>query len=565
MNQFKKQLGFTLPIAILIVAVLIIAGGAGYYFYKTSQEQKEVNRKPEEPGKISEIKPLDETWNTYINHELGFSIKVPKEMMHYDGSCKWVEKEHSYRPKAAPVSVQVFEDIDNNIVYISSEYFYELAGKIEEVSGNRFTKCNKIINSLELLKKGSGGSNWEIVMRKVANDSELEQFIKERYGAGCGLGKKVPTEGAIKQEGVYSVGIDTGGARDIDEAMEIGCVVNYITVLKYFPARNRVISWDMGQAFTFSGLKDVVYDSEMFNSFRFLEMDETDNWNVYQNEEYGYEIKYPQDWKIVNVDWTVGREYVQFFSPLINNKYYFVLNFGARNKGDDTQISYQPNEDWELLKSLMRLGDKVEIGNVDVLTTEIVEKGKVHSILYSNRLGAGRVEISGLEIQANSGFIEGPQHLSASDVESIDLKNLPELKLANQILSTFEFIETKVLQEENEERGEIEIYPGALEIELPPNLAEEIRSDLSPDAKAMVYSSKDSIEKIKNWYESYFAKRGWKKIWEKIIEEHGFSLLWEKDGIGFLVNLIPSGEEKTTILLVTDKFGEFGAWGKIGQ
>ena len=43
MNQFKKQLGFTLPIAILIVAVLIIAGGAGYYFYKTSQEQKEIS------------------------------------------------------------------------------------------------------------------------------------------------------------------------------------------------------------------------------------------------------------------------------------------------------------------------------------------------------------------------------------------------------------------------------------------------------------------------------------------------------------------------------------------
>jgi len=172
-------------------------------------------------------------------------------------------------------------------------------------------------------------------------------------------------------------------------------------------------------------------------------LNETADWKTYWNEITGYELKYPKDWKIVNVDWTVGREYVQFLSPLINNKYYFVLNFGARNKGDNTQISYQPDEDWELLKSLMRLGNKVKIGNVDVLTTEIFEKGKVHSILYSNRLGAGRVEISGLEIQANSGFIEGPQHLSASDVESIDLKNLPELKLANQILSTFKFIERK--------------------------------------------------------------------------------------------------------------------------
>ena len=303
MNSFKKQLGFALPVAILIVVVLIIAGGAGYYFYKTSQEQKEVGRKPGEPEKTSEIKPLDETWSTYINYELGFSMKIPKEMFHGYGYCEWVDAEESYRWQEAVVPVKIFEDMDSNIVYISSEYFYELTGKIEGVSRNRFLKCNKIINSLGLLKKGGGGPNWEIVMRKVANDSELEQFIKERYGSGCGLGEKVPTEGAIKQEGVYSVGIDTGGARDIDEMMEIGCVVNYMTTLKYFPAKNRVISWNMGQDYTFRGPKDVEYDAEMFNSFRFIEIDETANWNVYQNEEYGFEVKYPEkkDWRVMEI------------------------------------------------------------------------------------------------------------------------------------------------------------------------------------------------------------------------------------------------------------------------
>lgn len=208
-------------------------------------------------------------------------------------------------------------------------------------------------------------------------------------------------------------------------------------------------------------------------------IDETADWEIYQNEEYGYELKYPKDWKkeIVSVDWATSREYVRFISPLINNKYSFVLNFGTRNKGDKTQISYQPDEDWELLKSSMRPGDKVKIGNVDVLTTEIVEKGKVNSILYSNRLGAGRIEISGLEIQADSGVIEGSQHLSASDVESIDFKNLLESKLANRILSTFKFIEPEEVDEET---------PGVEAPKLPaPEEVEEEEEAVAPNTPVM--------------------------------------------------------------------------------
>jgi len=36
MNPFKRQSGFALPLVILIAVILIAAGGAGYYFYKTS-------------------------------------------------------------------------------------------------------------------------------------------------------------------------------------------------------------------------------------------------------------------------------------------------------------------------------------------------------------------------------------------------------------------------------------------------------------------------------------------------------------------------------------------------
>jgi hypothetical protein len=55
--------------------------------------------KVEEPAAVAtpvvvETRPsdtisLDETWNRYTNCQLGFSLKVPKTMVSYNGSCKW--------------------------------------------------------------------------------------------------------------------------------------------------------------------------------------------------------------------------------------------------------------------------------------------------------------------------------------------------------------------------------------------------------------------------------------------------------------------------------------------
>ena len=293
-NGVKKKI-----IIILIIVVLLVAGGVGYYLHKTSQEEKEKLEEKEAPGEKpeSELKSLSGTWNFYTNYKLGFSMKVPKEMLHGHGSCKWVDAEKSYRLKEALVPIKIYEDIDDNVVYISSEYFYELT----EARGEKY--CNKVINSLELIKESNYWPSWKIVVREVANDSELEQFIKERYGFGCGLGQKTPT----KQEGVYSVGIDTGGARDIDEAMEIGCVVNYRTVLKYLPAKNKVISWNLGQADTFSGREDVVYDAEMFNSFNFLVTEEESaDWKTYSNEKYGFSFAYPSNFRLTEGFYSSG-------------------------------------------------------------------------------------------------------------------------------------------------------------------------------------------------------------------------------------------------------------------
>jgi hypothetical protein len=50
------------------------------------------------------------------------------------------------------------------------------------------------------------------------------------------------------------------------------CLLNFGTVVKYYPADNKVIAWNTGQAFTFPGDVDysVTYDQEMVDSFAFI-------------------------------------------------------------------------------------------------------------------------------------------------------------------------------------------------------------------------------------------------------------------------------------------------------
>jgi len=222
---------------------------------------------PEEAAQPSEIVSLDETWNQYTNHQLGFSIKVPKTMVSFLGSCKWNEEngDHSYRPESAFVPVKIFEDAGS--VYIVAEYYHKLAGETTDDSGGGhfFAECNKVTNSLALLQDPDEFHEmWEFVVRDIQNDEELDAFIKSRYGSSCSLGEKT----ASAQDGVYDVSI-LGDGKDLEQTQ---CPLNYWAILKYDPQIGKVIAWNPGQAYTFAAALDysVVNDQEMIDSFWFL-------------------------------------------------------------------------------------------------------------------------------------------------------------------------------------------------------------------------------------------------------------------------------------------------------
>jgi len=266
----------------------------------------------------SEITMLDETWFLYSNYQLGFSIKFPRTKTHHRGSCVWIEEDgdHSYRPRYALVPVKIFEE--ENTVYMTSEYQHELSGETRETNadgGTRifFSECEAVMNSLELLHDSEYYQEmWEIVVRDIHDDQELDTFLESRYGSGCGLGEKVMSG----QDGVYDI--------------RVGCPLGGGTVVKYHPEGNKVIAWNTGQAYTFSAdvTNSVNRDQEMVDSFRFLTGESTDTshdtsqdsadydytgWQTYSNDELGYSLMYPGSAEVMggNLD-----EAVEFVGPI---------------------------------------------------------------------------------------------------------------------------------------------------------------------------------------------------------------------------------------------------------
>lgn len=225
-------------------------------------------------SKESELISLDDTWNKYINYRLGFSINIPKMMTHSSGSCLWVGEggDHSYRPAPKLVPVKVFEE--GNMVYIVNGSYAELGGETREESAggirSYFSECHEVINSLAKVKDKENyyERGWQIIVEEAKNDEDLDRFIKKYFGPDCRLGDRIHDY----QEGVYKISVDQGvkNHEEGEAPEETGCFVNYAYAIKYFPEKNKVASWDLGQDFTFYQDIEHPLDTQMAESFEFL-------------------------------------------------------------------------------------------------------------------------------------------------------------------------------------------------------------------------------------------------------------------------------------------------------
>lgn len=214
-------------------------------------------------SKSSKFVSLDEEWNKYTNHKLGFSIWIPKASMNGYGDCEWKgdEGDPSYRPVGKMTKLKVFEHKGG--AYIAHEYVYELSGKTEKPDGRTwFSDCNKEMNSVERLKEDKTNI-WHIEVEKITSEEELENFMKRRWGSGCSVGEKTPAE----QEGVFNVEIE-GDGKSPNESECHNFFVSF--EIRHYPEKQKVVTWCRGQDVSFwnEGYKEF-YDGEMYKSFKF--------------------------------------------------------------------------------------------------------------------------------------------------------------------------------------------------------------------------------------------------------------------------------------------------------
>jgi hypothetical protein len=222
--------------------------------------------------KKSQIDDIKDSWakwywewqnhlsKTYINETLGFKIKYPEIIYKYfNASCK--KENGNDNTGGGFVPVKIFEDNKNKVVYIATEYYYKL--------NQEGSVCEKIDNTLDLLKENQNPDDfvkWKIVLKDIHNENELNQFIKGYFEEGCKLAEKKP---AI-QNGVFDVYITGDNNKwGPDE----GCWINWMIEFKYYPLKNKIAAWDMGQEYMFLAEPKyyLTFDEEIADSFRFLE------------------------------------------------------------------------------------------------------------------------------------------------------------------------------------------------------------------------------------------------------------------------------------------------------
>ncbi len=417
-SNSKKKLIIFGVIAVFLVASVVSGAGLYFFVFNKSEPEEVVTEDEsqiEEPAQAIEDEIV--SWEVYRNEEYGFEFKYPEDFYAEITNIVRIEKISNFSEKSTPY-LTLTDVLNERAVISNSNIGYDCAGE-SEIGLRNYCKIEKF-----------GEVKGKFSKFYIGEDPSFGiSFIFYRKDAR----------------------ISVSGHRGLPELYPLDSKERIKKFNEYFDsvARKDPNNPDLIHYDTFE---------KILSTLKFIEPDKTAGWKTYRNEEYGFEVKHPEDWYVlgfksttpkVNIPLVIanaklserdtpgsGEIEVNFYT--LNDTWSslddFVNEWGLPENGAERVIS----DHNELVGNYLAEGTEISEKDVNFYReeTQIAKTSIIKTTLeckvFCAYLGGSGIQIS-YYLNNGQSFYEIWAQLSERNE---DLENT-----LNQILSTFKFIE----------------------------------------------------------------------------------------------------------------------------